>query len=165
MISINLGGGGSRKRITPVLSEAEGNPRSTPVSSLDSIASVGFRGFVQMKANRGLRSMQLPRVIDAQSIPRPCLRCARASGAVDPRPLPRTKSRRHSEGCSRNTVSLAPRLRPSGFARDTISFGGNGGGGGSRTPVRKASRLADYMLSSFAGFRLPRSERARNAAG
>ena len=49
----------------------------------------------------------------------------------------------------------------------------SGGGGGSRTPVRKALRRGAYMLISVPVairlreplFRQPRSERARNAAG
>jgi hypothetical protein len=39
------------------------------------------------------------------------------------------------------------------------------GGGGSRTPVRKALRLEAYMLIAFDLFRQPRLERARRAAG
>jgi hypothetical protein len=38
------------------------------------------------------------------------------------------------------------------------------GGGGSRTPVRKAQRPEAYMLSPFRLVRRRRSERARNAA-
>jgi Transposase len=39
----------------------------------------------------------------------------------------------------------------------------NGGGGGSRTPVREALQREDYMLSPFRFFRRKRSERARRA--
>ena len=41
----------------------------------------------------------------------------------------------------------------------------NGGGGGSRTPVRKALRPEAYMLIAFDLVRQPRLERARRAAG
>ena len=44
------------------------------------------------------------------------------------------------------------------------SLGRNGGGGGSRTPVRKALRLEDYMLIAFDLVRQRRLERARRAA-
>jgi integrase/recombinase XerD len=40
----------------------------------------------------------------------------------------------------------------------------NGGGGGSRTPVREALLREDYMLSPFRFFRRARSERARRAS-
>jgi hypothetical protein len=49
-------------------------------------------------------------------------------------------------------------------ARDKVLVAKTGGGG-SRTPVRKALRLEAYMLIAFDLFRQPRLERARRAAG
>ena len=53
---------------------------------------------------------------------------------------------------------------PLGKLGTKFSPGENFGGGGSRTPVRKALRPEAYMLSAFDLVRRLRLERARNAA-
>ena len=66
--------------------------------------------------------------------------------------------------CNRSICSFEPPHRLHELIRPE-SPRTNGGGGGSRTPVRKALQLEDYMLVPFRLFHRESSERARRAPG
>src|SRR5580704_4730201 len=95
-----------------------------------------------------------------------CLDCVRSIDDRDRPKSPHSKSYPSISRCRRRTWLFCPSTRPEIWARSGQNFAKrNFGGGGSRTPVRKALQLEDYMLVPFRLFHQESSERARRAPG
>ena len=157
---------GSRGRFRPVLSGVEGNLRPKRPSLCDSIVLFDSRACEPKTKLNAPQSRRARRAAAQPSSQNLCLDCVRAIDDRDRPMSPRNKSHRSISGCKRRTRPLCPSTRPECWARSGQNFASrNFGGGGSRTPVRKALQLEDYMLVPFRLFHRESSERARRAPG
>ena len=100
-------GGGSCRRIMPVLSEAEGNRQSELPSSHDSSVLVDFHACVQKTVSRGTQSKPERQVGVERSNRRPCRGYVRRNGVARLQLLQHRRNRRRSAGCNRNTLCFA----------------------------------------------------------
>ena len=155
---MEYGGGGSRKltrfgrQLVP--SAAEGNPQREPVSYCGPSALFDSLSGAQTTVSAAVRPKPISPAGERQSSLIPFRCCVPADDGQDRRSLQRSRSHQNIRGCNKKT-SGGP-LVPLGSPRSVGARSGqsltkrNFGGGGSRTPVRKALRLGDYMRSGFA---------------